>query len=104
MAAGEVYLVINPDPTKQAVHVDKAKYDQIRSAILDNLQEHGPMTFNQLRALIEEQLQEDFDGSVLVYFTAVKLDLEARGEIRRVLKSNLKLIDLNISLKSNFRN
>jgi len=26
------------------------------------------------------------------------VDLEARGEIRRVLKSNLKLIDLNIAV------
>ena len=98
MAAGEVYLVINPDPTKQAVHIDKAKYDLMCAAILANLQEHGPMTFNQLGALIEEQVQDDFDGLVMVYFTAVKLDLEARGEIRRVLKSNLKLIDLNIAV------
>lgn len=98
MAAGEVYLVVNPDPTKQAVHIDKVKYDLMRSAILDNLQEHGPMTFNQLRALIEEQLQEDFDGPVMASFPAVKLDLEARGEIRRVLKSNLKMIDLNIAI------
>jgi len=94
MAAGKVYLALNPDPTKPAVHIDKNRYDKMRAAILDNLLEHGPLTFAQLGALIEEQLADDFDGSVKWYFAAVKLDLEARGEIRRVLKSPARMLEL----------
>ncbi len=40
------------------------------------------------------QLGDHFDGSVKWYFAAVKLDLEARGEIRRVLKSLPRMIEL----------
>ena len=94
MAAGRVYLALNLDPTKPAVHIDKNRYRQRRGAILDNLREHGPLTCGQLGTLVEEQLADDFDGSVTWYFAAVKLDLEARGEIRRVLKSLPRMIEL----------
>jgi hypothetical protein len=96
MAAEEIFLAINPDPTKNSVHLDKAKYDLMRAVILANLQEYGPMTFRELGALIKEQLQNEFGESVEWYFTTVKLDLEARGEIRRVLKLNQQLVELNI--------
>ncbi len=96
MAAEEVFLAINPDPTKHSIHIDRAKYDLMRALILGNLQEYGPMTFRELGNLIEEQLHDEFDGSVMWYFTTVKLDLEARGEIRRVLKFSRQLIELNI--------
>ena len=92
MAAEEFILAINPDPTKQSVRIEKEKYDVVRAAILDNLRAHGPMTFTQLGDLLEDQLQKDFDGSVMWYYTTVKLDMEARGEIRRVPKSKPQLI------------
>ncbi len=87
MAADEFFLALNPGPTKQSVRIEKAKYDVIHEAILDNLLSYGPMTFAELGDLVEEQLQKSFDGSVMWYFTAVKLDMAARGEIiRRVPK------------------
>lgn len=92
MASEEFFLAINPDPTKQNIRIEKEKYDIMREAILDNLHAHGPLTFTQLGDLLEDQLQRDFDGSVMWYYTTVKLDLEARGEIRRVLKAKLQLI------------
>lgn len=94
MSAEEFVLAINPDPTKQGVRIEKAKYEVVRKAILENLHASGPMTFSQLGSLVEEQLQPTFDGSVMWYFTTVKLDMEARGELRRVPKSKPQVVEL----------
>ncbi|MDP1547249.1 MAG: hypothetical protein Q8L87_14645 [Anaerolineales bacterium] len=94
MESDEFIFALNPDPTKQGVRIKRAKYDLVRAVILGNLREYGPMTFTQLGELLEEQLQEDFDGSVSWYFTTVKLDMEARGELRRVPKSKPQLVTL----------
>ncbi|WKZ34498.1 MAG: hypothetical protein QY332_12835 [Anaerolineales bacterium] len=95
MSSDETVLALNPDPTKQAVRIEKAKYDIVRRAILENLQAFGPMTFMKLGGLVADQLQEDFDGSISWYYTTVKLDMEARGELRRVPKSRPQLVELN---------
>jgi hypothetical protein len=95
MATGEVFIAINPDPTKQSARLERTKYDLMRAIILGNLQAYGSMTSRQLGDLIEEQAQNDFDGSVKWYFKIVKNDLEARGEIRRVLKFKSKLPELS---------
>lgn len=87
-------LALNPDPTKQGVQISKAKYDAVRTAILDTLKTHGPMTFTQLGSMVEDNLHKGFDGSVMWYFTTVKLDMEARGELRRVPKSNPQRVEL----------
>jgi hypothetical protein len=52
------------------------------------------MTFTQLGALVEEDLHDSFAGSVLWYYTTVKLDMEARGEIRRVPNSRPQVIEV----------
>ena len=93
MAVAEPFLTIHPDSKKQGVRIEKAKYNVMRAAILENLQRHGTMTFSQLGALLEDLMQGSFDGSVLWYYTTVKLDLEARGEIRRVPGSKPEMIE-----------
>ena len=93
MAMAELFLAVHPDPDKQGVRIEKAKYDLMREAILENLQRHGAMTFSQLGALIEDFMQGNFDGSVMWYYTTVKSDLEARGEIQRVPGSRPQLIE-----------
>lgn len=90
----QTILALNPDPTKQGVQISKAKYDAIRKAILDTLKIHGPMTFTELGSAVEDDLHKGFDGSVMWHFTTVKLDMEARGEIRRVPKSSPQRIEL----------
>jgi hypothetical protein len=95
MASDEFTLGIVPDPSKHSIRIEKAKYDIVREAILDNLRTHGPMTFTQLGDLLEDQLRKDFDGSVMWYYTSVKLDLEAHGEIHRVMKSNSQKIAIH---------
>jgi hypothetical protein len=94
MAVDELFLTVNPDSGAQGLRIEKAKYDVVRGAILENLRVYGSMTFTQLSDMVEEQLQEDFDGSVMWCFTTVKLDMETRGELRRVPKSKPQLIEL----------
>ncbi len=86
MNSDEFLLAINPDPMQHSVHVEKAKYDMVREAILENLLENGPMTFKQLGEKVETQLQDVFDGPVKWYYTIVRQDMEVRGELRRAPK------------------
>jgi len=95
MAAEELFQAINPVPTKHSLHLDRTKYDLMLVVVLANLQERGPMTFNQLGALVEEQLQNNFDGSVIWYFTMVKLDLEACGVIHCLPGSKPQMIEIS---------
>lgn len=90
----ELIETLNPDSSKQGVRIEKSKYNLMRASILDVLHVHGPLTFSQLAALVDEKLQGKFEGSVMWYYTTVKLDLEARDEIRRVPKSKPQLIEL----------
>ncbi len=89
MYSDEFVLAINPDPTKHSVRIEKAKYDLVREAILENLFDHGPMTFTELGELIEDQLQNNFDDSVKWYYKIVRQDMEVRGELRRAPKFRL---------------
>ena len=72
---------------KAGVNIDKQKYDTVREAILQSLQDNGMMTFKDLTAEVRRRLEGNFTGSISWYVTTVKLDLEARGEIKRVPKS-----------------
>ncbi len=89
MDADEFVLVINPDPTQHSVRVERSKYELVREAILENLFDHGPMTFLQLGELVEDQLRGDFDDSVKWYYKIVRQDMEVRGELRRAPKFRL---------------
>lgn len=93
MKPDELFLALNPDPAKKGVRIEKAKYDVMRASILDLLRARGPQTFSNLGALVEEHLQGRFDGSVMWYYTTVKLDLEARGELRRTQGSKPQLVE-----------
>ena len=87
-------LALHPDPTKQGVQISKAKYEVVSAAILDALKKNGAMTFTELGNFIEERLLKNFDGSLMWYFTTIKLDLEARGTIRRVPKTSPQMLEL----------
>jgi hypothetical protein len=94
MAVVEPFLASLPDSIKQqGVRIEKAKYDAMRSAILDSLQNHGVMSFSELGGLVEDIVEDSFDGSAMWYYITVKLDLEERGEIRRVPGSRPELIE-----------
>ena len=88
-------LTLHPEPAKQGVWIEKAKYDMLRKSILDNLHMYGPLTFTELGSLVEDQLKYKLDGSIMGYYTAVKLDVEARGEIHRVPDFDSQLLKLS---------
>lgn len=90
----ETIQTLHPDPVKRGVNIEKTKYDSMKNAILETLKRDGAMPFVELAALLKDQMQGSFDGSVMWYFTTVKLDLEARGEIRRVPNTKPQRVEL----------
>ena len=79
---------------KQGVNISKEKYEIIRKAILCTLQAQKEMTFMNLSRAVEKEVNGNFEGSVTWYVTTVKLDMEARGEIKRVPNSRPQLVKL----------
>ncbi|MDQ2691557.1 MAG: hypothetical protein M3Y68_05970 [Chloroflexota bacterium] len=87
------FRTLHPEK-KQGVNISKEKYDVIRNAILCVLQSRKEMTFMNLSRAVEKEVNGNFDGSVTWYVTTVKLDMEARGEIKRVPNSRPQLVRL----------
>jgi hypothetical protein len=79
---------------KQGVNISREKYDIIRSAILCVMNRQKEITFMKLSRAVEKEVNGNFEGSVTWYVTAVKLDMEARGEIKRVPHSRPQLVRL----------
>ena len=79
---------------KQGVNISRDKYEIIRRNIMSVLRANKEMTFMKLSRAVEKEVRGKFDGSVMWYVTAVKLDLEARGEIKRVPNSRPQLVRL----------
>jgi uncharacterized protein DUF6958 len=79
---------------KQGVKISKEKYEIIRKAILCVLETQKEISFMNLSRAVEKEVNGNFEGSVTWYVTTVKLDLEARGQIKRVPKSRPQLVKL----------
>jgi hypothetical protein len=79
---------------KQGVNISREKYEIIRKAILSALQKQNEITFMNLSRAVEKEVNGNFEGSVTWYVTTVKLDLEARGLIKRVPNSRPQLVRL----------
>ena len=82
----ERILTLHPTG-KKGVNISKEKYDVVKAAIIKALQTQGEMTFYGLNDEVGHQLEGKFEGSIGWYYTTVKLDLEARGIIKRFGKS-----------------
>ena len=76
-------MTLHPDTAKQGVNIDKGKYDQVSVAVISTIRNHPQITFQHLTDEVVKSLSGTFDGSVPWYVTTVKMDLEARGVIRR---------------------
>ena len=79
---------------KQGVNISKEKYEIIRKAILSTLRQHKEMPFMKLSREVEKEINGNFSGSVMWYVTTVKLDMEARGEVKRVPNSRPQIVKL----------
>lgn len=77
-------LTKNPNPTKKGVSIDKDRYNFIKQEILQLLKEKGPLGAMQMVSEMDKHLGGDkkVGYSIGWYATAVRLDLEARGEIK----------------------
>lgn len=90
----EKILARHPEKDKHGVKISKAKYEQMRAALVKILRERGEITFTELAQAANEQLRGQFAGSIPWYVTTVKLDLEARKVIKRVPKTKPPLLRL----------
>lgn len=79
----EKILTLHPEG-KTGVRIDLEKYNTIKDAIIKVLTKRKMITFEELAEEVVALLEKKFQGSVLWYYTTVKLDLEARKMIRRI--------------------
>lgn len=84
---------LHPDK-KQGVNISREKYEIISKAILSALHSQKEMTFMNLSRAVEKEVCDKFEGSVMWYVTTIKLDLEARGKVKRVPHSRPQLVRL----------
>ena len=89
----DMICTLHPEK-KQGVNISKTKYEIIRKAILSTLDSEKEMTFMKLSRAVEKEVNGNFEGSVTWYVTTVKLDLEARGVVKRVPHSRPQLVKL----------
>ena len=78
--------LIHPDG-KKAVSIGKEKYDLLRKGVIDSLKSNGKSTHAEILHAITEDFKKDkikFEGSINWHLEWVKLDLEARKEIKRI--------------------
>ena len=76
---------------KKAVSIDKGKYDALKKAIMNYLNTKGESTHAEILQAINEDFKKNktrFEGSVNWHLEWVKLDLEARKEIKRGSKKS----------------
>lgn len=72
---------------KKAVSMDKTKYDVLRTVLLGRLTTKGESTHAEILQTIAEDFERNktkFEGSIEWHMQWVKLDLEARKEIKRI--------------------
>lgn len=76
-------LTKNPDPSKKGVKIDKDRYDFMRKVILSILKKQGPLSNAALIEAVVDEVERDgkVEYSVGWCAMAVKLDLEANGEV-----------------------
>ncbi len=71
---------------KKAVSMDKDKYKTLRKLLLKQLKAKGELTHKEILQAIAEEFTKTntkFKGSIEWHMEWVKLDLEARKEIKR---------------------
>ena len=84
----ERITTLHPDPDKEGVAIDVAKYETMKRALLKVVPRTAKgVPFKDLARLVKPHLSKQaFDGkaSVTWYTVTVKLDLEAREQLERV--------------------
>ena len=88
----------NPEPGKKPVRIARWKYEAVRQAMVGVLSmDRDGVPFRDLAARVRSRLEPhelERLGSVSWYTTVVKLDLEAKGRVRRVPGSRPQVVQL----------
>ena len=97
MAAAERIQLRNPDPQKKGARIARDQYDIARRVALACVPATGTgMTLTDFRERVAKRLARakgwDKTASGSWYSMAIKLDLEARGEIKRVGNAPQRLV------------
>ncbi len=82
---------------KKAIRMDCQKYDQVRKGILNVLSKKMNLTHTEMLKELKEYFstsQPSFVGSVEWHMEWVKLDLEARGVVRKESRNGKFLFSL----------
>ncbi|MFC3039895.1 DUF6958 family protein [Virgibacillus xinjiangensis] len=80
---------LNPNSDKQGARISAVKYEEVKETILEVLKGQEQITFKQFMSIVSDKWkQNEFEGSPSWHCTAVKLDLEARGIIKRENSGN----------------
>ena len=92
----EQILQLKHPSGKKAVSMNKGKYDPLKKVLLKYLKTKGESTHAEILQAITNDFKKNntkFEGSVGWHLEWVKLDLEARKEIKRVGdKSHVKFV------------
>jgi len=80
-------LTLHPQG-KKGVNISLEKYNAVKKFILDKLDAHKEISYEELSDQAIKELQPTFDGKVVWYIVSVKLDLEARKIIERIPKTS----------------
>ena len=100
----ETILTRNPARGNRGVRISRAKYAQVRAAIIATLQRRKELTFGELGQAVAQALTKArIDGSPMWYYTCVKLDMEARKEqvVSRSGEQRVRLAEM-ASIKTEF--
>ena len=89
-------IQLNHPAGKKAVSIDKNKYDSLKKSLLNHLKTKGESTHADILQGITRDFKKrkiKFQGSIEWHMEWVKLDLEARQEIKRIRdKSPIKFV------------
>lgn len=86
-------LTLHPEG-KAGVNISKEKYNQLHKAIIEMLSEKGIVGFSEGMEWMKMKLEGQFEGSIAWYYTTVKLDMEARGELIRMKTKGKQMMRL----------
>jgi hypothetical protein len=87
MERPEMFQALHPDPSKQGTRVTKSTYDAYKEALLKVIPDsEDGIEFTALSDAVVPHLSKDVlnNSSPGWWTTTVKLDLEARGLIKRI--------------------
>lgn len=73
---------------KKGVNILQRRYDVIKDYVIETLEKEEQISYQELDRRAVKDLKKTFDGKIGWYVVSVKLDLEARGIIERVLKTS----------------